>query len=235
MASRGAAGTWAGWLHSSQTERVLRHAPIALLVTRVAAARPLDATDRAIGVIQAEHRSIVVVVHAMRELAQEALDPAGRPDLDTLQRMLNYLVQFPARVHHPKEEEVLHRLLLKRTPDSALLLAEVEAQHGTVRRLIEDASRALVTARTGGADSVRHMADRVQALCSHVLDHVGLEERRVLPLARASFQDGDWEEVASAFSDNDDPRFGELATAELRRLFFGIANLVMSAHSAPQD
>jgi nucleotide-binding universal stress UspA family protein/hemerythrin-like domain-containing protein len=233
MASRGTAGGWAGWLNSSQTERVLRHAPIALLVTRVAAAHPLDAADRAIGVIQDEHRSIAVVAQAMRELAQEALDPAGKPDLDALQRMVNYLVQFPARIHHPKEEEVLHRLLLRRSPGSAALVAEVEAQHGTERRLIEEASRALVSARTGGADAVREMAGRVQALCSHVLDHVGLEERSVLPLARASLQDDEWEEVASAFSDNNDPRFGELATAELRRLFAGIANVVMSGHEAP--
>lgn len=228
MASRGTSGKWTGWLNSSQTERVLRRAPVALLVTRVAAAHPIDAAERAIGVIHDEHRSIGVVVQAMRELAQEATGPAGALDLDMLQRMVSYLVQFPARIHHPKEEEVLHRLLLRRSPGSAELVAQVEAQHAMEHRLIDEASRAIASARSGGPGAVHEMAARVQALCSHVLDHLVLEERNVLPLARASFQGDDWDAVALAFSDNDDPRFGELATADLRRMFAGIANVVMA-------
>lgn len=49
MASRGnPRGPIAGWLHSSQTERVLRAASVALLVTRVAANQPLSAAERAL-------------------------------------------------------------------------------------------------------------------------------------------------------------------------------------------
>ena len=65
MASRGPRGGLVGWLYSSQTERVLRRAPASLLVTRVATSDPLQSVERAIGIIEDEHRSIAVVVQGM--------------------------------------------------------------------------------------------------------------------------------------------------------------------------
>src|SRR5262249_17998480 len=71
MASHGPATGWSSWLHDSQTERVLRHAPVPLLVTRVEAERPISDRDRALDIIGDEHRSIAVVVCAMRDIATE--------------------------------------------------------------------------------------------------------------------------------------------------------------------
>ena len=74
MASRGPRGGLVGWLYSSQTERVLRRAPTSLLVTRVATTDPLQSVERAIGIIEDEHRSIAVVVQGMRQVAARSRD-----------------------------------------------------------------------------------------------------------------------------------------------------------------
>lgn len=223
MASRGARHGLTGWLHSSQTERVLRQSPIALLVTRVAANKPLTASERALAVILEEHRSIAAVVSGMRDLVgvtDEAVD------LTTLEAMVAYLQAFPLKLHHPKEEDFLHRLLRLRCPDSAALLAQIEAQHAQEHERVLAVLEAMRGFRGGNDAAARTLRERVVLLADGVWQHLGLEEREVLPLAQQHLQADDWAEMARAFEGNDDPGFGELPAREFRRLFTRIANLL---------
>jgi hemerythrin-like domain-containing protein/nucleotide-binding universal stress UspA family protein len=230
MASHGPVSGWSSWLRDSQTERVLRHAPVALLVTRVEAERPLSDRERALNIISDEHRSIAVVVGAMRDIANDLTTSRHEDaDLASLAGMVSYLRAFPEKVHHPKEEAHLHRLMRSRDPSCQALLADVESQHDVERRLIEEVSACL------GADG-----DRVQALqaavlrfVDHVYAHLKLEETQVFPLARQCLSDDDWTEVVDAFLENDDTQIGKLSSGELRRLFARIANAV-AERSVPQ-
>jgi nucleotide-binding universal stress UspA family protein/hemerythrin-like domain-containing protein len=226
MASHGRDGSWSGWLHGSQTERVLRRAPVALLVTRVEAMQPLSAAERAIGVIQDEHRSIAVVVQSMRELVQAAPGSELAPTLKSLECMVGYLNEFPERVHHPKEELYLHRLLRERAPDCEQLLVDMEAQHRTEGMLIERVLEWVAQANAGEVGSVQALGEAVDSLADHVLHHIGFEERVVLPVARQRLTDADWAEIAQAFATNNDPRYGDLPAEDFRRLFTQIANSV---------
>lgn len=224
MASRGQRGM-AGWLHSSQTEQVLRRSPIALLVTRVASNHPLEASERALGVILDEHRSIAAVVRGMQDLVQDAQASGEAPDLVTLEAMLAYLQAFPLRLHHPKEELFLHRRLRERTPASEALLRDIEQQHVREHALVDEAM-ASVEGMKGGSVGAAVLADRVRTLADAVWQHLSLEERSVLPAARQHLHEEDWRAMAAAFESNNDPGFGELPAGEFRRLFTRIANLL---------
>jgi nucleotide-binding universal stress UspA family protein/hemerythrin-like domain-containing protein len=228
MASRGPRGGLVGWLYSSQTERVLRRAPVALLVTRVATSDPLPSVELAIGIIEDEHRSIAVVVQGMREIVARSREATTAPDLMSLERMLTYLDEFPERVHHPKEERHLHRLLRIRYPGSDVMLREVESQHVQEQEYAERVSVCLKNVAVGSEVSSQPLADAVSSLADLVLNHIGFEERAVLPLAREHLIAADWDEIAQAFSENDDPRFGDLPADEFRRLFTRIANTVVN-------
>jgi nucleotide-binding universal stress UspA family protein/hemerythrin-like domain-containing protein len=228
MASRGSQGA-GGWLHSTQTERVLRRSPVALLVTRVASMHPLTASEGAVGIIQDEHRSIAVVVQSMRDMAT-----GEAPDLTGLRGLVYYLQGFPERVHHPKEERYLHRRLRERYPACESLLAEVEGQHACERELIDRVSACLAGPVLGGnAAGARSLRDAVNELAELVLSHIGFEEREVLPLARQHLWEDDWCEIAAAFSPNDDARFGDLPADEFKRLFTRIANAIVERPPEP--
>jgi len=228
MASRGPRGGLVGWLYSSQTERVLRRAPASLLVTRVATSDPLQSVERAIGIIEDEHRSIAVVVQGMRQVAARSREATTTPDLKSLERMLTYLDEFPARVHHPKEERHLHRALRMRHPGSEAILREVESQHVQEREYANRVSACLRNVAVGSEVSLHLLADAVGNLADVTLNHIGFEERTVLPLAREYLIASDWDEVAQAFSENDDPSFGDLPADEFRTLFTHIANTVVT-------
>jgi hemerythrin-like domain-containing protein/nucleotide-binding universal stress UspA family protein len=230
MASHGPVSGWSSWLRDSQTERVLRHAPVALLVTRVEAERPLSDRERALNIINDEHRSIAVVVGAMRDISNDlSASRHADADLASLAAMVSYLRDFPEKVHHPKEEAHLHRLMRSRDSSCEALLADVESQHGEERRLIEQVSACL----GADGDRVQDLQTAVLRFVDHVYAHLKFEETQVFPLARQCLSDDDWTEVVDAFIDNDDSQFGKLSSGELRRLFARIANAI-AARSAPQ-
>lgn len=225
MASRGVRGL-AGWLHSSQTERVLRQAPVALLVTRVAANEPLTASERALGVIHDEHRSIAVVMKSLRRLATSPANLTSA-DLHQIDLLVGYLRDFPQRLHHPKEEQYLHRYLRARHSGSEALLAELEAQHVQEAVLIARVLEALQG--HGAASSEMPLRASVADLVGALGTHMGLEETVVFAIAREHLQENDWVDIATAFEAHDDPRFGDLPAAEFDRHFTRIANLKLAS------
>ena len=225
MASRGATRkALNGRLDPSQTERVLHHAPVPLLVTRVAAAHPIENAERALNIMYDEHRSIAVVAQGMRDLVKEALTRGVAADRASLQRMVAYLDEFPRRMHHPKEEQYLHPVMRLRAPQCEEMLADLEAQHEAEGALIDRVAASIALA--GGPESVPALSEAVNQLARHLLQHIAHEERVVMPLARQVLRPEDWGEIAEAFSDNEDPRFGDLPAEEFRRMFTRIANVV---------
>lgn len=228
MASRGLRGL-PGRMHPSQTEQVLRQAALPLLVTRVASNEPLRDSERAQAIILDEHRSIAAVVQGMVDLAKAADEPGGRLDLLSLEGMLTYLREFPLKVHHPKEEQYLHRLLRLRHPLSNTLLQEVEAQHEREHAVLAEAHHRLATFQIGATPQPYELSTLVGIIADSVFKHLSLEERTVLPMAQTYLRDEDWTEILTAFEVNEDPGFGVLPTGEFRRLFTRIAALVRAA------
>lgn len=227
MASRGARGV-DSWLHASQTERVLRRSPVALLVTRVASNDPLKPSERALTIILDEHRSIATVVRGMRDLVQEAAASGAALDVFGLKTMLTYLQAFPLQLHHPKEEMFLHRRLRERASACDQLLRELEDQHAREHELVDQTLGRLQSLNPSDASAVASLSQGVEALAEHIWRHLALEERSILPAARQHLREEDWQEMADAFEGNNDPRFGELPADEFRRLFTHIANLLQA-------
>lgn len=222
MASRGERG----WLHGSQTERVLRATHTPLLITRVQANEPLSNAEQAVGLIRDEHRSMTVVINGMRDLARLARESGNAPDIASLQRMLQYLHDFPEKLHHPKEEQHLHVRLLLRHPESRKIIDELETQHqaeyagiGRISRAIDDCA----AQRTG---ALERLIAELDAYAEAAWAHMSLEESTLLPLARHHLLAEDWREIEEAFQGNNDPRFGELSGEAFRRLFTRITHLL---------
>ena len=66
----------------------------------------------------------------------------------------------------------------------------------------------------------------MQRYADFYLDHMGLEEKEILPLAEKVLTDEDWQVIDEAFSANRDPLTGHPAQPEYEALFSRIVNLV---------
>lgn len=198
MASRGESGV-ASWLHGSQTERVLRHSPIPLLVTRVASVEPLHASEQVLASLHQEHQAILAVALALEDWVQQAPAQGAALDLLTLESMLHYLQTYALRVHHPKEEQFLYASLLRRAPDSQTMLADVTAQHGRAQDELNLVLTHLQAVMSEGGGDAELLYRSVLALTRHVYKMVAFEEARVVPLARQHLQEDDWDGLRTPY------------------------------------
>jgi hemerythrin-like domain-containing protein len=177
----------------------------------------------AITIIRDEHRSLAAVLQGLSFLVDEIRAGRARPDFRLLEAMLRYLMAFPEKLHHPKEDEHLFRVLRARDPAVAAVLDELEAEHVAGRDLGVRLADAFGAYAREGAPAFERFAEAVQAYTAFHWDHMRKEEDEVLLRAREALGPGDWPAIDAAFASNTDPLAGVDPRGELRELFRRIA------------
>jgi hemerythrin-like domain-containing protein len=158
---------------------------------------------KAINVILDEHRSLAAVLHGMLYLTRAVRDDKMQPDFKLFGAMVYYIDAFPERLHHPKEDKYLFRLLRLRHPAAGALLDRLHAEHVAGETKIRDVEAALRRYEHGGASHFHEFSQAVEAYATQA----------------------DWSEVDEAFAGNTDPMFGAAAGDEYEGLFRRIAHL----------
>ena len=181
--------------------------------------------NTAIAIILDEHRSLAAVLHGLRHLVREMRDRGKAPDFRLLGAMLYYLDAFSEKLHNPKESAYLFARLKQRTRDADQIIDELERQHAESVLLGRDLDHALARLEAGVADGVSLFSQAVEKLLEEAWKHMAFEEKALIPLARQHLTEEDWAEIAKAFGENGDPRFGSEPDHEFRDLFSRIVNL----------
>ena len=179
----------------------------------------------AIGILQAEHRSLAAVMHGMLYLVRDVRLRGAAPRLDVLAAMIDYINAFPERFHHPKEEAYLFRLLAKRRSDAAPLIDKLQEEHRLSTTKIHLLEQSLGAYRHGGAAEFRAFAQAAADYATLQWQHIRTEEDTLIPLARAYLTSADWKVIDEAFSGHTDPLFAVETEQEYENLFRRIVNL----------
>jgi len=180
---------------------------------------------QAIRIIQDEHRSLAAVLHGMLYLARGIRERGMKPQFDALGAMVYYIDAFPERFHHPKEDKYLFKLLRARCPEAHSLLDQLQEEHRAGGEKIRALEQALSRYEQGGDTEAAAFISAVEDYAAFHWQHMGREEKELLPLAERHLTEGDWSEIDAAFSGNADPLFGEAPTEDYRKLFRRIVNL----------
>ena len=168
----------------------------------------------ALRTIRNEHMALSAMLRSLVLLLDQARDRGQRPPFDALRAMLFYIDEFPERLHHPKECELLFPKLRQRKPDLAPVLDALEHDHARGEASARELQYRLLAyellvepRREAFYAAARHYVDRY-------LRHMALEENAVLPAARQWFDDSDWVELNAAFEANRDPLAGHDPSGE---------------------
>lgn len=180
----------------------------------------------AIAIIKDEHRSLGAVIKGMEYLLAQGRGPGQRVNFQLLRASLYYIETFTEALHHPKEEGYLFRLLRNRTHDFDAQLAELEKQHVEEEGTYYELTRNLGRFQAHTPDAERAFAATLERFANEAWKHMRLEEEVILPAAAHCLTDEDWQEIAQAFSDNGDPRFGRAPDEHFRELFAQIQSLM---------
>src|SRR5215212_6898411 len=148
-----------------------------------------------IGILKNAHRSISVVLLALKEVAQLAQDAQLRPDFQVFRSMLRYIDEYPERLHHPKEDEHLFARLVRRSPESQRLVQELKAEHVQGAALIRELERKLMFFEEGWPEGAPELLGAVNAYADFHWKHMRKEETQLLPLADKHLNDDDWRAI----------------------------------------
>ena len=179
----------------------------------------------AIQIITDEHLAIGAVLFSLRYLVRRLRDTGDPPDFALLHAMLDYIVEYPERWHHPKESQFLFRALLQRNPQAAEIIIELEKEHADGGVLIEDLKRRLTAFEAGDRDGLPLFSAAVEDYARFQWEHIRKEEDVLMPLAEQSLNADDWRSIARAFQENDNPLYGIKPKEDAERLYQKILSL----------
>jgi hemerythrin-like domain-containing protein len=181
--------------------------------------------NRALTIIHDEHRSLGAVLHGLRFLVREALSKGRALDFKLLWSMIYYMDAFSQRLHDPREEAYLFAKLKERTHEADEIIAKLEQQHADSAEHLRKMELMLGQLEAGVPGSLEAFATVVEQQTEEARQHMQLEEKTVIPLAKKYLTTEDWISIAEAFGEHGDPRFGEKPEHEFRDLFSKIVNL----------
>ena len=179
---------------------------------------------KAARILHEEHLTISAVLQALQHLARMAQDPGVKADFRAFHAMIHYIDQFPERLHHPKEDQVLFARLEQRSAESRPLVERLKAEHVAGARLVRDLERAVREYERSWPRGGEAFGAAVTAYADFHWQHMRSEEQELLPLAERAFSEEDWAAVAEAFAQNDDP-IADLRGQDFEKLYSRILSL----------
>jgi hemerythrin-like domain-containing protein len=178
----------------------------------------------AIRVIQAEHQALSAMLRSLLMLIDRSHDTNQPPPFDVLRAMLFYIDEFPERLHHPKESNLLFPKIRARRPDLAAVFDALDDDHARGEASARDLQHRLLAYELLGPPRREAFEAAARRYVEKYLRHMSLEESTVLPAARASLLPEDWHDLNVAFEANRDPLAGHDPSGEFAPLFRRIVN-----------
>ena len=177
-------------------------------------------------IIHDEHDTLSAMLRSIGMMVDRG--PGNDPEnfFDVLRAMLFYIDEFPERLHHTKESELLFPPVARLAPETREAIDRLEQDHQHGESAVRELQHLLLAweligdARRGAFDAA---AKRYLAF---YLEHMRLEETVILPVAQKVLSDADWDELDAAFATNCDPLTGKYPRDPVYdRLFTRIVSL----------
>ena len=155
----------------------------------------------ALDVIHEEHQALAAMLRSMSMLLAQARREQSLPDFSVLRAMLFYVDEFPERLHHTKESQLLFPRLRERAPELRPVLDRLDAEHGRGEAAIRELEHALLAFEVMGDSRRAAFEEAVERYVRFYLEHMAVEEGEMLPAARRLFTPEDWAELDAAFAE----------------------------------
>jgi hemerythrin-like domain-containing protein len=128
-------------------------------------------------------------------------------DFDLMKQIIDYTLNYPCLIHHPRED-LLFRRLLVRDPASRLLVGDLTREHDELAELTQRFAAALHNV-SRDVELPRDWFDNLaRGYIARVRQHMAIEEQSFFPRVLAALEDSDWAELDVLVGTSYDPLFG---------------------------
>lgn len=162
-----------------------------------------------IQIIHDEHTALAAMLRSIGLMVERGPGDDTQAFFDVLRAMLFYIDEFPERLHHTKESELLFPQVASMAPETADVIAKLEKDHLYGESAVRELQHLLLAWELVGASRRAACELAVKRYLAFYLDHMKLEETVILPAARRVLSDADWARLDAAFATNCDPLTGK--------------------------
>ncbi|MDE2615413.1 MAG: hemerythrin domain-containing protein [Burkholderiales bacterium] len=160
-------------------------------------------------IIHDEHAALSAVLQSLRMMVRRGPGDGPEQFFDVLRAMLFYIDEFPERLHHTKETELLFPPVRARAPHLHEALDRLDRDHAHGEAAVRELQHLLLAWELLG-DSRREVFElAVARYLDFYLEHMKLEETVILPEAEKVLSAQDWLALDEAFATNCDPLTGK--------------------------
>lgn len=156
-------------------------------------------------IIRDEHTTLSAMLRSLTMMLRRGSGSDSDGFFDTLRAMLFYVDEFPERMHHPKESNLLFPMVCRVAPQATATVERLEQEHARGESAIRELQHLLLAWELLGDSRREKFETAANAYVDFYLSHMRLEESAILPVAETSLSDADWAELDAAFSQNRDP------------------------------
>lgn len=165
--------------------------------------------------LREDHRNMLRLLDLLEQQVR-LLAGGGTADVDLMVQAVDYCLTYPDLYHHPKEDQLYHRLVERGISD--LQVADMVKSHEDLAGL----TRRLATALDAVIKAPDSDRDELVELTESFLDvyrrHMEAEDMIFFPLAEERLLPDDWTAIESELARGTDPLFTERAAEAYRRL-----------------
>ncbi|HUI61582.1 MAG TPA: hemerythrin domain-containing protein [Steroidobacteraceae bacterium] len=168
--------------------------------------------------LRLEHGNLSKLLSVIEDQAAAA-DAGRKMDQKLLSLASEYLIDYPDRCHHPKED-LVYSLLSKRDPEACTGLRDLIADHRRLHELTEQFAEVVGRAPEASPAAGPSPQQLIREFVQHYRQHMRTEEDRFFRLAEQRLSRNDWAALDFEVFDRDDPLFDHAAEerfADLRR------------------
>jgi hemerythrin-like domain-containing protein len=184
-------------------------------------------THESLRIIRDEHAALAAMLRSLSMMVQQG--PGDEPEqyFDVMRAMLFYIDEFPERLHHPKESDLLFPKVVRVAPDTMEAVKRLEEDHMRGEGAVRELQHHLLAWELLGESRRSVFEASAKSYVGFYLDHMRLEESVILPAAEKLLDASEWSELDAAFATNCDPLTGKYPRDPLYDRLF--TRIVMTA------
>jgi hemerythrin-like domain-containing protein len=170
-------------------------------------------------IIRDEHAALAAVLRSLTVMLERG--PLDEPErfFSVVRAMLFYIDEFPERMHHPNESDLLFPRLARAAPELMPVIGRLESDHMKGEGRVRALQHLLLAWELIGESRRAAFNDETLQYVSFYLEHMRIEETQVLPAAERLLTPADWNLLDEAFLRSRDPLAGGAREPCYDRLF----------------
>jgi hemerythrin-like domain-containing protein len=183
-------------------------------------------THPSLTIIRDEHAALAAMLKSIPMLIDQQRRRSQPVPFEVLRAMMLYIDEFPEKLHHTKETQLLFPAIRRRSEAAAAVLDRLDRDHERGERAIRELEHDLLAYEVLGEPRREAFEQALRRYVDAYLEHMKLEETEVLPLAEQVLTADDWKALDAEFLANRDPLTGHEPEDAYRPLF---KRIVMTA------